>query len=82
MSRPQRLYKGRIKARRVLKIQEQCMDEHYDKETYESQLHLMTHTRKRCSCAMCGNARKWFNEKTMQERKADVSFQSQLEDIA
>lgn len=27
-----------------------------------------------CSCPMCGNPRKWFNEKTLQERKADEAF--------
>ena len=30
---------------------------------------LKSHTPKRCSCAMCGNPRKYFNEQTMQERK-------------
>lgn len=24
-----------------------------------------------CSCPMCGNPRKWFNEKTMQEKRAE-----------
>jgi len=31
---------------------------------------LKSHTPKRCSCAMCGNPRKYFKEQTMQERKA------------
>jgi len=26
---------------------------------------------KRCSCSMCGNPRKWYKEKTIQEKKAD-----------
>lgn len=26
-------------------------------------------TRKRCSCYMCGNVRKYFKEKTLQEKK-------------
>ena len=29
----------------------------------------MSDTPKLCSCWMCGNPRKWFNEKTIQERK-------------
>ena len=32
--------------------------------------HFANHM-KICSCPTCGNPRKWFNEKTMQERKAD-----------
>jgi hypothetical protein len=26
-----------------------------------------------CSCAACGNPRKYFNEKTIQEQRADIS---------
>jgi len=29
---------------------------------------------KRCSCPMCGNPRKWYKEKTIQEKKADESL--------
>jgi hypothetical protein len=31
----------------------------------------MTETRKPCSCHMCGNPRKHFKEKTMQEKRFD-----------
>jgi hypothetical protein len=34
---------------------------------------LTRNTTKLCSCAMCGNARKFFGEKTRQEKKADES---------
>lgn len=27
-----------------------------------------------CSCFMCGNPRKWWNEKTLQERRFEASF--------
>lgn len=30
---------------------------------------MTRHTTKLCSCPMCGNPRKFFNEKTMQEKK-------------
>ena len=30
---------------------------------------LKAHTPKNCSCYMCGNPRKFFNEKTFQEKK-------------
>lgn len=32
---------------------------------------MLTNHGKLCSCHMCGNPRKWFNEKTMQEKKID-----------
>ena len=32
------------------------------------------HTTKLCSCPMCGNKRKFFKEKTMQEKKFDESL--------
>ena len=35
-----------------------------------------------CSCAMCGNPRKYFNEKTKQEPIADISNRQALEDAA
>lgn len=31
-------------------------------------------------CAMCGNPRKFFNEKTLQEKKFDQSYKDQLND--
>lgn len=31
----------------------------------------LRNTTTRCSCYMCGNPRKFFNEKTIQERKAE-----------
>jgi len=31
----------------------------------------LTHTRKPCSCFMCGNPRKYFNEKTVRERRQE-----------
>lgn len=30
-----------------------------------------------CSCYMCGNPRKWWNEKTWQEKKADKDDKKQ-----
>ena len=37
--------------------------------------HMLRHedTTTQCSCAMCGNPRKYFNEKTMQEKRFDES---------
>ena len=33
-------------------------------------------TRKMCSCFMCGNPRKYFNEKTVKERRQEQKFSS------
>ena len=33
-----------------------------------------------CSCEMCGNPRKHFNEKTLRERKSDDKFKTELND--
>jgi hypothetical protein len=30
----------------------------------------LAHTRRPCSCSMCGNARRYFGEVTVQERRA------------
>ena len=37
---------------------------------------------KPCSCWMCCNPRKSFNEVTMQERRANLAFRQQLKEIA
>jgi hypothetical protein len=34
---------------------------------------LTRHTTKLCSCPMCGNPRKFFGEKTFQEKKFEIS---------
>jgi hypothetical protein len=31
-----------------------------------------------CSCWMCGNPRRYFNEKTPQERRADIALRESL----
>ena len=35
----------------------------------------VAHTPAACSCTMCGNPRKHFNQITMQERKADLGWE-------
>jgi len=40
---------------------------------------MITKTPKPCSCHMCGNPRKYFNERTMQEKKSDAAL---IQDIA
>ena len=38
-------------------------------------------TKRFCSCWMCGNPRRHFNEKTIQEKKADDDYKQQLDDL-
>lgn len=33
-----------------------------------------------CSCPACGNPRKWFNEKTRQEKKNIINMQEQVDE--
>jgi hypothetical protein len=82
--RPQRREKGITKAKKVLKIWDAYSFQENYMEGFENKTRHMTmiSTRKRCSCYMCGNPRKFWNEKTMQEKKADISFREQLDDAA
>lgn len=34
-----------------------------------------------CSGPCCGNPRKWFGERTIQEQKADINMKQQMEDL-
>ena len=42
---------------------------------------LYTETRQPCSCSSCGNPRKHFQEKTIQEIKFDISTKEELEEL-
>lgn len=41
----------------------------FSKEEFEKHIRKLAENRKKCSCWMCGNARKMFNQKTLQETK-------------
>ena len=45
-----------------------------DLKLKEKFMYLRKNTTKLCSCFMCGNKRKYFNEKTMQEQKQEESY--------
>lgn len=34
-----------------------------------------------CSCAMCGNPRKWFNRKTLREELAEENYKEQMQEL-
>jgi hypothetical protein len=49
-------------------------DKHYrsmPEEELAKRISAHSTTRKRCSCFMCGNERRYFNEVTLQEKKAN-----------
>lgn len=48
----------------------------FDPDTYDKHIRKLAENRKKCSCYMCGNARRMFKEKTIQEKR----FESQGDD--
>lgn len=56
--------------------------ERYGKEPTERQVGRLAHSPELCSCYMCGNPRKHFKQKTLQEIKSDHAQVMQLVDIS
>lgn len=44
------------------------------REITDVNIGIYAHTPARCSCNMCGNPRKHWNDKTMQEKRMDDSY--------
>lgn len=49
----------------------QNLDEWFNKDEFEKHIRKLAENRKKCSCYMCGNARKIWKQKTLQEMKFD-----------
>ncbi len=49
-----------------------------DYEPDGRQVGVWAHSRPRCSCALCGNPRRWFGELTPQERRIAEAQQEDL----
>jgi hypothetical protein len=87
---PERREKGVTKAVKVLKIWDATLN--FEKIGYptfmerfeegKGCIRTLVNNRQRCSCSMCGNPRKYYNEKTMQEKKADIDFREQLDEAS
>lgn len=81
---PERKWQGVKKARRIVRIWRQmysapdCKPELYADNG--GLVQHMTDTRVPCSCPMCGNPRRIYGERTIQERKADDAMQVQLQE--
>ncbi len=59
--------KSKIKAKRIL-IEEDIWNVNDD--DFVKKVGIRSHSPKWCSCHMCGNPRKYWKEKTIQERRA------------
>ena len=44
------------------------------RELDEASIGYLAHSPHNCSCHMCGNPRKWWKEKTIQEKKMDEFY--------
>ena len=42
----------------------------------EASIGQLAHTPHNCSCYMCGNPRKWWHQKTIQEKKMDDFYKA------
>ena len=58
------------------------LDHFIGEQRSEENLKKLSKTPIMCSCWMCGNPRKYYNEKTVQELKAEEKFQSDINDMA
>jgi hypothetical protein len=70
----QRRYKGLLKAKRLLRIWRLSELSEFTR-FYSDNRQLakrLLRTRKPCSCSACGNPRRYFGEKTIQERRAEM----------
>ena len=47
--------------------------EHWGEEFAEIHICKRTENRQPCSCFMCGNPRKYWKQKTLQEKKAELT---------
>lgn len=72
----ERIRKGRMKARRVARIEKAKWDTtKIDWDLLEKKYFA---TRVPCSCTMCGNPRRHWGEKTIQELKAEEAMEGAI----
>lgn len=48
------------------------LDNWLNSEEYGKHIRKLAENRKKCSCVMCGNARRMFKQKTLQEMKFEA----------
>ena len=74
--RRHQMFKRRKKALKIAKSVFNMKEE----DAIDFSLHY-SNDLKMCSCPMCGNPRKHFNEKTIQEIKSIEKFQAEINEI-
>lgn len=70
------LYRQRRRAERILKQDQMITEEEAKTAAVYRADHLST-----CSCDMCGNPRKHWKEETLQEKKSNIDFKEQLDEL-
>ena len=58
--------------KRARKVQASWWNTHHTDPELDKPSSKLANNIKACSCDMCGNPRKWWNEITFQEKKADI----------
>lgn len=83
-----RLQKANVIAKKLFKKYHGVFPEDLSSEerecyhpSVESHLGTYRKVRKPCSAHCCGNPRKYYNDKTYQEKKADEDFKQQIDDL-
>ena len=64
---------------RACKVQARWWNTHHTNPDLDEASGRLANDIKCCSCYMCGNPRKWFNELTLQERKALQNEEQQID---
>jgi len=49
---------------------------HRARDLTDADIGVFAHTPHLCSCYMCGNPRKWWDQKTIQEKKMDDFYKA------
>ena len=79
-----RRLEGLKRAHKLLKFYQSWDEEDHLSKLYGDQPcmeKMRIHTRVPCSCPMCGNPRRHFGSKTMQEKRADLAFNDQIDEL-
>lgn len=75
-SRAERRHHHNRMVERVKKFEwiNKSFKDHFTPEELDSFIKHLAETRHPCSCHMCGNARKIWKKKTIQEKKMDIAM--------
>ena len=60
---------------------QKLFSKHRARDLTDADVGVYAHTPALCSCYMCGNPRKWWDQKTIQEKKMDDFYKATDEDF-